>query len=457
MLGSLAPSFEMEATDGLGSGRRRVALVDYRGRWLMLVFYPRDFSLVCPTELTGLSRNLAHFQEQGCEILGVSCDSIESHEKWLTTPRDQGGIPGLRFPLASDPGGEVSKAYGVYLEYQKVPLRAVFILDPNGVIQYQVVHNLSVGRKAEELIRVIAALQTGGLCSEDWTRESETIDPTKVLVAGSVASHYRIEEMIGSGSFSHVYRARDLLLDRQVALKVFKPKAASNVSTVLAEARTVAALNHPNICTVFAVDDSLGVPAIAMEYVPGRSLSRTLSGEALDHSRVASIGRQIAEGMAVAHAQGVIHGDLKPENVMVSEGDSVKILDFGLSRRNETAKDPDATWTLGSDLAGLSGTPCYLAPERTWGEPATIESDIFALGLILYEMLNGRKAFEGRDVLDVLGRIRRIDADALAGQTPEPFTSLIRQCLLPDPHERLSEMKSIATHLGAFLSPLLSR
>lgn len=454
LIGSLAPPFEMECTSGPGTARWRVSLSDFRGKWLALVFYPRDFSMVCPTELTGLSRKFAAFREQGCELLGVSCDGVDSHAKWLSTPRERGGIAGLKFPLASDPGGRVAQAYGVYLPTQRVALRGLFIIDPNGVVQYEVVHNLSVGRRSDDVLRVLAALQTGGLCGEDWASPEDTIDPLEVLLPDTVFSHYRIEAEVGSGTFAKVFRARDLTLDRPVALKVFKAGGPMTATTVLEEARTVAALNHPNICTVFAVDDSLGVPAIAMEFVDGRPLSRVIADGPLDPGRVAVIGRQIAEGMAAAHAHGVVHGDLKPDNVMVAVGDAVKILDFGLSRRVVPLPDPDATVPLGGTGSfGLTGTPAYLAPERTWGEPATNGSDVFALGLTLHEMLTGRRAFGGTNFLDVLDRIRRIDPEPIAGEVVEPFAGVLRHALQPDPERRDLDMKQIVDALDAALAP----
>ncbi len=450
-IGSHAPDFSLDCTEAPGPGGRHLSLADYRGYWLILVFYPRDFSLVCPTELLGLSRRAIEFRDRGCEILGVSCDPLVTHETWVNTPVSRGGLEGLNYPLASDDDGATARAYGVYLEIQKVALRGLFIIDPNGVLQFQVIHNLSVGRRSDDIMRVLTALQTGGLCAENWMTPNDTIDPIKVLRTGSVVSHYRIEDVIGSGSFAVVYRARDLTLDRTVALKVFKPEGPMTASTVLAEARSAAALNHPNVCTVFGVDDSLGVPTIAMEFVPGRQLSKILAESALDASRAAAIGRQIAAGMASAHANGVVHGDLKPENIMVGEGDFVKILDFGLARRSRQSASADETLTLGiaegNDPTGLFGTPTYLSPEQTLGESAAEASDVFALGLILFEMITGQKAIAGSSILAVLDQIRTLDAKTLGSRLPEPFASIVIQTLHPLPEKRSITMSDIADAL----------
>src|SRR5262245_11945980 len=159
-VGKRAPQFELPCTSGQGV-IRQVALADYRDRWLILVFYPRDFSLVCPTELTALSARVEELRHRGCDILGISTDSLESHDRWIATPRARGGLGEIHFPLASDRDGAVARAYDVYLDPQGIALRGLFIIDPNGELQYEVVHNLSVGRRSEEVIRVLAALQSG--------------------------------------------------------------------------------------------------------------------------------------------------------------------------------------------------------------------------------------------------------------------------------------------------------
>jgi alkyl hydroperoxide reductase subunit AhpC len=217
-VGSRAIDFDLPCT-ARPDGKTSVSLNDYRDRWLVLLFYPRDFSMVCPTELTALSVQYEEFLRRDCDILGVSTDPVTSHEQWITTPRSQGGLGSLAFPLASDEDGSVCQAYGVYLPRQNMALRGLFIVDPNGVLQYEVVHNLSVGRRSDEVLRVLDGLQTGGLCPENWARDESTLDPTQVLGANSVVGQYRIEQQIGSGTFGVVYRAKDLpaWLKRRIA------------------------------------------------------------------------------------------------------------------------------------------------------------------------------------------------------------------------------------------------
>jgi len=445
-MGSLAPEFDLPCTTTLESSSQRARLADYRGRWLTLVFYPRDFSLICPTELTALSARIDEFRRQGCDVLGVSSDSLESHQRWISTPKAQGGLGGLNFPLASDAAGEVCRAYGVFLEYQHMALRGLFIIDPNGVLQYQVVHNLSVGRHVEEVLRILAALQTGGLCAENWTADKPTLDAARGLGPGSVISHYRIERQIGQGAFSTVFRAQDARLERTVALKVMKPDSPLAPAAVLAEARAAAALNHPNVCTIYSVEDDHSTPVIAMEYLSGGPLSKQIAERSLPADEAAEIARQIASGMAAAHARGIVHGDLKPANVFVTRDRQAKILDFGLARRDRAPLEPDATTDM--PPVGVAGTPSYMAPEQADGRPSTAASDVFALGLILYEMLTGRRAFAGDNLLEVLGRVRDVEPEALAADVSEPFASLLREMLVPDASRRTISMAEIALRLA---------
>ncbi len=428
----------------------RAALDDYRDRWLILLFYPRDFSLVCPTELTALGARLAEFDRRDCDLVGISTDPLVTHEKWLAAPLTAGGVGRLGFPLASDEDGAVSQAYGVYLPRQHMALRGLFIVDPNGVLQYQVVHNLSVGRSSEEVLRVLDALQTGGLCPENWARGEATIDPLKSLGPQSVIGHYRIEAQVGTGTFGAVFRATDLTLERTVALKVLRADAAGGTTALVAEARAAAALNHPNICSVHTVDVFDGVSMIVMEYLEGQALSKLLKRGRLPLERAAAIGAGIADGMAAAHARGIVHGDLKPGNVMIDAADGVKIMDFGLARRRlsgaENSERP--SWDQ-ETLRGLSGTPAYMSPEQSRGQPLTEASDVFSLGLILYEAVEGRQLISGSNIVEALRQIDEIDAERMARQAPEPFRGVIEAALVRDPIRRTITMSEIAKRLSA--------
>jgi peroxiredoxin (alkyl hydroperoxide reductase subunit C) len=174
-VGEPAPDFYMPSTKDIEKLDKPVGLSDYQGRWVVLLFYPLDFTFVCPTELTAFSDRYEDFQGIGADILGVSTDSVYSHRAWLQTPRDKNGVEGLVYPLASDITKQVSRDYGVLIEDKGIALRGLFVIDPEGILRYKVVHDLNVGRSAEETLRVIQALQTGGLCQAEWQPGQETM------------------------------------------------------------------------------------------------------------------------------------------------------------------------------------------------------------------------------------------------------------------------------------------
>lgn len=174
-VGQPAPDFEMKTTADLEKLTSVAKLSDYAGKWLVLFFYPLDFTFVCPTEILAISDRLDEFSELGAEVLGVSTDSVYSHRAWLKTPRDQNGIEGCRFPLASDITKKVSADYGVLIESEGIALRGLFIIDPNGVLQYSVINSLNIGRSVDETLRVLQALQTGGLCGANWKPGDSTL------------------------------------------------------------------------------------------------------------------------------------------------------------------------------------------------------------------------------------------------------------------------------------------
>jgi alkyl hydroperoxide reductase subunit AhpC len=168
LVGKKAPDFTMEVAYGNGKDFGTVSLSDYRGKWLVLFFYPLDFTFVCPTEITALSQAADEFKKLNTEILGVSVDSKHSHRAWINTPVSENGLGPLNFPLASDITKSVSRDYGVLIEEEGIALRGLFIIDPEGELKYQVVHHNDVGRSVDETLRVLQALQSGGLCAANW-------------------------------------------------------------------------------------------------------------------------------------------------------------------------------------------------------------------------------------------------------------------------------------------------
>ena len=174
-VGKPAPDFNMPSTKDIDSLKENVKLSDYKGKWLILLFYPLDFTFVCPTELIHFSDRLDEINGVGAEVLGVSTDSVHSHRAWLKTPQDKNGIEGVKYPIASDVGGKLARAYNILVEDANIALRGLFIINPEGVLQYSVVHDLNIGRSVDETIRVLQGLQTGGLCSADWKPGQENL------------------------------------------------------------------------------------------------------------------------------------------------------------------------------------------------------------------------------------------------------------------------------------------
>ena len=174
LVGKPAPQFKVEAV--LGDTFTEIELASFQGKkYVVLFFYPLDFTFVCPTELIHFSDRLDEINGVGAEVLGISTDSVHSHRAWLRTPKDQNGIEGVKYPIASDVGGKLSRAFNILVEESNIALRGLFIINPEGVLQYSVVHDLNIGRSVEETLRVLQGLQTGGLCAADWKPGQENL------------------------------------------------------------------------------------------------------------------------------------------------------------------------------------------------------------------------------------------------------------------------------------------
>jgi len=174
-VGQPAPDFNLPSTKNMETLAENISLADYKGKWLILLFYPLDFTFVCPTELTAFSDRLEELNGIGAEVLGVSTDSVHSHRAWINTPRDQNGIADLQYPLLADVGGRLAAKYNILVEDANIALRGLFIINPEGILQYSVVHDLNIGRSVDETLRVLQGLQTGGLCAADWTPGQENL------------------------------------------------------------------------------------------------------------------------------------------------------------------------------------------------------------------------------------------------------------------------------------------
>lgn len=173
-VGKPAPDFDLPSTKNLETLKENVKLSDYKGKWLILLFYPLDFTGVCLSELVHFSDRIEEFRSLGTEVLGISTDSVHSHRAWMKIPRDQNGIEGVVFPIASDVGGRLAAKYNILIEEAHIALRGLFIINPEGVVRYAVVHEPAIGRSVDETLRVLQGLQSGGFCAADWKPDGKS-------------------------------------------------------------------------------------------------------------------------------------------------------------------------------------------------------------------------------------------------------------------------------------------
>jgi serine/threonine protein kinase len=260
---------------------------------------------------------------------------------------------------------------------------------------------------------------------------------------GQTLGHYRIEAKLGKGGMGEVYRARDTVLGRKVAVKVLPPDKvrADGLQRFLREARAASQINHPNVVAIHEISESNGVHFIVMEYVAGKTLSEIISAKGLETQQVVHYARQIVASLAKAHASGVVHRDLKPANIMVTTDGTIKVLDFGLAKLHEpNAADEDALTAAAETAPGaILGTAAYMSPEQATGGAVDARSDIFSLGLVLYEMLSGRRAFGGETPMSTIAAILHKEPRPLkevAPQTPRDLDRIVARCMHKEPDRR---------------------
>jgi Tol biopolymer transport system component len=278
------------------------------------------------------------------------------------------------------------------------------------------------------------------------------------LRSGTRLGPYEIVSPLDAGAMGEVYRARDPRLGRDAAIKVLPAAFSSDPESLRRfehEARSASGLNHPNIVTVYDVGVADSVSYIAMEFVEGRNLRDVLTDERLPLRKVLEVGSQIAEGLAAAHAQGLVHRDLKPKNLMVTRDGLVKILDFGLAKKTRGAflSSEEAAITAEESLTTpgtILGTVGYMSPEQARGEAADFRSDQFSLGVILYEMATGKKAFDRGSAIETLSAIVRDEPNPLTAADPTlpgPFCWIVERCLAKEPEKRYQSTRDLAWDL----------
>src|ERR1700727_414127 len=285
-------------------------------------------------------------------------------------------------------------------------------------------------------------------------RNVKDIIPLKMpLVAGTKLDGYEVLGLLGAGGMGEVYRARDPVLKREVAIKVlpsFVSQDPDRLRRFEQEAQAAAALNHPNILAVHRFGTFEGAPYLVSELLEGETLRQQLERSPLPVRKVIDHGVQIAHGLAAAHDKGIVHRDLKPENLFVTKNGRIKILDFGLAKLIQSQPDPDGvapTQTRGTDPGMVVGTVGYMAPEQVRGKAIDHRADIFAFGAILYEMLAGKRAFQRPTSAETMSAILNEDPPGIsqiARTTPPGLQRIVHRCLEKNPEQRFQSASDLA-------------
>ncbi len=453
-------------------------IADRRGRWLFLVLLPPDNHPGCAGEIAALEAHANVLRGRGCEVIAVaSSPSSEPDPRPLSPWRGAAGTVGA-LRRAVDPDGEVARVFGVEGPVRASGCRAVFLIDPAGVLRMSQTADCCLGQGSLDPGRILAAFQGADDCPR---KGSSALDlpaaPPPVL--GGRFGPFVIEERIGEGAFSTVYRARDTRLDRVVALKLLQPGQHVDLAVVLHEAKVGATLSHGHVCTIYDVLESTGTPMIVMELLTGGTLIDRMVGGPLGTRRARSVVRGMALALQALHGAGVVHGDLKPGNVMFTADGVVKLVDFGValleghrvvptdpgsfsgSRSGATvgevrsSADADTVSARGQfeDLAEgtlpvVCGTPSYMAPELLEGQVPTPESDLWAMGVLVVELTTGLKPFRGESFVDLLFDQLRSDPRRLAREVPSRWREVVRNTLSVDPRRRMSASELVRM-LGA--------
>ena len=270
------------------------------------------------------------------------------------------------------------------------------------------------------------------------------------LVPGQRLGPYSVLGALGHGGMGEVYRARDSRLERDVALKVLPAEVADDPSRrqrFEIEARAVAALNHPNIVAVYDVGSENGILYIVSELIDGEPLHSANLG--LRHT--IKIGAEIADGLSAAHAAGIVHRDLKTENILLARNGHAKILDFGLAKMHAapaTVDGPTETLTLRTEPGMVMGTVAYMSPEQVRGLAADHRSDIFSFGVVLHQLLSGKRPFQGETNVDTMQNILRQEAPDLPDTVPAGVRQIVQHCLEKDPANRFQSAQDLAFALS---------
>ena len=279
------------------------------------------------------------------------------------------------------------------------------------------------------------------------------------LPANTTLSHYRIVSKLGAGGMGEVYLAHDTNLDRKVALKILPAEVAANsdrMDRFVQEAKAASALNHPNIITIHEIDQTDSGHFIATEFIDGGTLRDRMRIAPLKLGEVLDVAAQIAGALSAAHAEGIVHRDIKPENVMLRRDGIVKVLDFGLAKLTDRylseSADTNAPTSaaIKTDSGMVMGTPTYMSPEQARGLQLDARTDIFSLGILIYEMVTGRRPFEGANRIEILAAILNKEPPPLARYTreaPAELERIVEKALAKEREERYQSAKDLLIDL----------
>jgi eukaryotic-like serine/threonine-protein kinase len=271
---------------------------------------------------------------------------------------------------------------------------------------------------------------------------------------------YQIVSLLGAGGMGEVYRAHDTKLRRDVAIKILPPSFTGDLTRLARferEARMLAALNHPHIGAIYGLEDADGVRALVLELVNGETLGERIVRGPIPLSETLILARQMADALEAAHEKGIIHRDLKPANIKLTPDAVLKVLDFGLAKASSDAASSDLIPTVTIEGTGdgvIIGTAAYMSPEQARGRPVDKRADVWAFGVVLYEMLTGRRAFEGDTISDVLAKVieREPDWTALPASTPPRLRELLGRCVRKDPKTRLQAIGDARVRIEEMIS-----
>lgn len=272
-------------------------------------------------------------------------------------------------------------------------------------------------------------------------------------------AHYRIVSLLGKGGMGEVFLAEDTRLYRKVALKVLLPEVAEDADKLarfVLEARAASALSHPNAAHIYEIGEANGRHFLAMEYIEGETLEKRLAGDPLPFTEIVAIASQVADALGAAHARGIVHRDIKPANLMIGARNHVKVLDFGLAKILPVAgtEIPSSSQLATQFLTSggvVLGTVSYMSPEQALGRDVDHRTDLFSLGVVMYQMASGKLPFAGTSAQETLARILQSQPDALARlnyELPEEFERIVKKCLEKDRDRRYQSAKELLVDLG---------